>query len=127
MSIQFNIDNLCQQICVYWGPTTNNEFGGWNFAAPVEIQCRWEEKLVLFHDKNGNQTQAKAVVHIVEDVKMEGYLMLGTIADIPSGYINTPKALENAYVIKRFDKSPAISDPTAFLRKAYLTPYGGMS
>lgn len=127
MSLQTIIDDLCSQTCVYWAPTTTNGFGSWNFAEPVELQCRWEEKLILFAEKNGNQTQAKAVVHVVGDVKIEGYLMLGSFSDIPSGYINNPKALENVFVIKRFDKSPAISDPSVFLRKAYLTPYGGMS
>jgi hypothetical protein len=31
--------------------------------------------------------------------------------------------IEDLYVVKRFEKSPALNSATKFIRKAYLTPF----
>lgn len=126
MSIQSNINALCKEICLYWEPIGHSGTAVL-YADAREINCRWEEKSILFQDETGRQIEAKAVAHVTEDVKVEGFLKHGRLVDLPSAAYNNPRETTEAFIIKRYDKSPAISDPTAFLRKSYLTPYGGMS
>jgi len=127
MSLQENLDSLCADTCIYWAPIGNNGFGKTLFAEAVEIPCRWQDKNILFSDKTGVQLQAKAVVFTTADVKIEGYLKFGTLNDLDSTQYSAPRGVADAFVIKRFDKSPSILDNSIFLRKAFLTPYGGMS
>lgn len=127
MGIEQRIKTLCTQTCVYWAPTGFNAYTDPIFAAPVEVKCRWEEKQILFEDDKGNQLQAKAVAHVVSDVKNEGFLYLGTLTSLTTQQRSNPKNISSAYPIKRFDKSPSLTNPSEYVRKAYLTPYGGMS
>lgn len=65
----------------------------------------------------------------VEDTDWE--MLTGVVVSTeltPLADANAPISLEGAYIIKRFEKTPALGSTTEFLRKAYLTPslsFGG--
>jgi len=122
------ITQNCPQICVYWGNPQNDGRGGFTFDAPVELACRWEGITQIVADKFGNEITSRALVFVLQDVDEEGMLYLGTLDDLDSVDKENPKQVEGAYIIKRFQKTPALGSTSVFLRKAYLTPslsFGG--
>lgn len=121
MSIQDVINRMCTQTAVYWGNPRNDGQGGFTFDAAIEINCRWEDSNEVVVGNTGNTFSAKSVVYPTVDLVEEGMLFLGTLNDLDSTEIVSPMSLENAYLIKRFDKLLALGSTTEFLRKAYLT------
>ena len=130
MSLMDIIENTYAQTAVYWGAPTPDGYGGNTFAAPIEVVCRWEDKEQFLGSQVGGEVTgglmlSRSIVFLKQDVDEEGYLYLGTLADLDLdsiGYIN-PKEVDKAYIIKRFEKTPSMVNPTVFLRKAFLTPF----
>jgi hypothetical protein len=117
------------QTCVYWGAPKNDGEGGFIFDAPVEIQCRWEDKEQVVMQDNGEKILSRSTVYLLQEVDENGMLFLGTLDDIgdsegdSSGVYYDPQELEGAYLIKRFEKTPSLRSTTEFLYKAFLTPW----
>jgi len=116
------IARLCTQTAVYWGDPTDDGRGGKTFgsAYPVEIDCRWEDHVEEVAGRDGSVIVCRAVVYVTEDVEEGGYLYLGTLDDLDSGEEADPTIINDAYVIRRFDKVPALRLTSEFLRKVYL-------
>jgi len=134
MGIDLIISKNCSQLCVYWGSPKNDGRGGYTYDDAIELECRWEEMKQLVTDSKGNTITSRATVYLTRDVQEEGVLYFGTLDELydsnesSGGSIDDPKKIKGAYVIKKFDKIPALGSDTVFLRKAYLTPslsYGG--
>jgi hypothetical protein len=128
MGIEAFIASKCVQTCVYWGSPINDGFGGYIFADPVEIPCRWEDKDQYVGTQVGGEVTggvllSRSVVFVTQDLDEEGYLYLGTLSDLSVGQKANPKLVDTAYFIKRFEKTPALGSTTEFLRKAFLTPF----
>ena len=121
MGIQDILVSNCTQKAVYWGNPVNDGYGGHTFDTPVEILTRWEDKTGTFMSNRGEQLYSKGEVYTLQDVDENGWLFLGTLADLTGvDDINKPKDIAGAYEIKRFDKSPALGSTTVFERIAYL-------
>lgn len=125
--------NNYNETAVYWGSPANDGYGGFVYAEPVEITCRWEDIHQVVTDAKGNEITSRALVFVDRDVDEEGYLFKGTLedlydlADSSSGAVDDPREFEEAFIIKRFQKIPDLKG-LVFLRKAYLTPslsFGG--
>ena len=69
---------------VYWALIGNNTDGSPRFAAPVEINVRWNNKQEEFLDKEGRTQVAKAAVHMDREPSIGGYLRFGLLADLTS-------------------------------------------
>jgi len=123
------------QRAVYWGSPQEDGYGGKTFADPIELACRWEDMHQIVTDNKGTEITSRALVFLPQDVDEEGYLYLGTLDDLydmnsesSAGGIPNPATIDTAYIIKRFQKTPALGSTTVFLRTAYLTPslsFGG--
>ena len=134
MGIETEIARTFTQKCVFWGSPVNDGQGGFTFASPVELSCRWEEMHQVVTDSKGNEITSRALVFVPSDVVEEGMLYLGTLDDLydlygesSGGALDSPKDISGTYIIKRFQKTPSI-DGSGYLRKAYLTPslsFGG--
>ena len=126
MSIETFIKQVCPQIAIYWPPLAEDGYGGKVFSDPKEIFCRWEEREQVLTDPNGTIIGSRAAVFVTEDVEEEGYLFLGTLDDLDdseqdsSGVWYNPEEIIGAYMIKQFEKIPALGSTTEFIRKAYL-------
>jgi hypothetical protein len=117
------ITKNCVQDCVYWSTPVENGYGGKTFADPIEIKCRWEDKLQLIRLDDGNQISSRAIVYVLQELDEEGYLYLGTLDDLDSTEEDDPTSItEGAYTIKKFEKSPVLGSTTQFAYKAWLTP-----
>jgi len=124
------ITRNCKQTCVYWGSPSDTGYGNKVFADARELMCRWEDKSQLIRMDDGNEISSRAIVYVLEDVDVEGMMWLGTLDDLYSEYdlessattIDDPKSIDNAYIIKKFEKSPVLGSTTEFIRKVWLTP-----
>jgi len=137
MGFEEVISRRFKQKCIYWGNPVNDGHNKFTFDTPVELNCRWEEIEQIISDKNGNEITSRAVVYVSQDLDEDGMLMLGTLeslyelegdSDSSSGVVDDPKDVEGAYIIKRFQKVPALGSTTNFTRRAFLTPslsFGG--
>jgi len=135
MSITSFLKGTCTQTAVYWAVKSRDGEGGFIFEDPVEISCRWEDMSQLVTDNKGVEITSRAQVYVLQDVTEESYLYLGTLDDLydlagesSAGGLDSPVDIVGAYIIKRFQKTPALGSKTEFLRKAYLTPslsFGG--
>ena len=128
MSISAMLNRTCKQLAVYWGSPNETGYGSQVWANPVEISCRWEDKEQLIQLDDGSQISSRAIVYVLQDVDLEGMMYLGTLDDLydlgesSAGAIDNPKEFDKAYVIKKFEKSPALGSTTDFVRKVWLTP-----
>ena len=134
MGIQSLLTKHCKQTCVYWGSPLADGEGGFTFATPVELACRWEGKVQIVKDDDakGGEIESVAVVYVLQDVDEEGYLYLGTLNDLEAledssenssgGWFN-PMVVDGAYKIKQFEKIPALGSTTQFVRRAFLTQW----
>ena len=112
------ITRMRKQSAVYWGSPVSDGVGGWTWASPVQITCRWEDSIVEFKDETGQLQLSKAVVYVDQDVDLDGFLYLGTSASLPSDD-SDPTVIAGAYRILRFDDLPNIK-ATEFLKTAYV-------
>lgn len=122
MGIEKFIKKICVQTAVYWGTPVPDGYGGYIFDDPVEILCRWEDKVELIDrvgERLGEQIISKAQVLVTQDLNEQGYLYLGTLNDLDSDTSN-PKEIKGAYMIKWKTKIPMIRSTTEFVRKVYL-------
>ncbi len=123
MGMESFIARLCTQTAVYWGSPVNDGYGGKTFDDPVEISCRWEDRIESINRvgaRLGEEIVSRAQVYVTEDVEELGYLYLGTLDDLDSDEEADPTTIVKAYMINRFDKIPTMRSSNEFLRKAYL-------
>jgi hypothetical protein len=114
------VESVCVQTSVYWGSPSPDGYGGYTFADPVEISCRWDGKTQMVKGADGKEVVSRAEIMILQDVNEGGYLYLGELADLDSDEEENPMKLEGAYEILRFDKTPLFQSTSEFVRKAYL-------
>ena len=120
MSLQAFIKSVCVQTAVYWGTPVSDGRGGFTYADPVEIKCRWDDQANLITDFRGQEVASQARLLLTEDVDLQGILYLGTLDNLDSTEEADPKTVEGAYEIIRFDKNPEFASTTNFVRQAYL-------
>lgn len=110
----FPNDNLVQD-AVYWPPTAPDVYGKPGFGSPVAIKCRWEDIEGETISVSGTDVRISSQVFVDRDLKLDGVVWLGLVADAD------PVPLQNigAAIIARFQKIPTL-DATAFQRVAYL-------
>ena len=113
------IDSVCVQTAVYWGNPTSDGYGGTTYDDPVEISCRWEEKITLIQNIQGEEVVSKAEILLTQDVAANGLLFLGTLTDLDSGEEEDPMTVD-AWTILRFDKTPLFQSTDEFVQKAYV-------
>lgn len=118
MSIATSIEKNCKQTALYWGTPVKDGYGSFSYADPVEIYCRWEDKIEVITDSDGKEYVSKSQVYVLQDVDEDGYLYLGDLDDLDSAAEESPETVTGAYRIQRFDKSPALT--SGYIRKVYL-------
>lgn len=123
------VKKFCVETAVYWGSPVNDGFGGFTFATPVEIKCRWENKSEidigwLSTGFPANVLLSKSSVLVTQDLDKLGYLYLGTLADLSGEDTSKPITIEGAHQIHRFDKIPMVFKTNDFVRIAWLYDQG---
>lgn len=120
MSIESFIKKVCKQTTVYWATPVKDGYGNYTYATPVEIKCRWEDKVSIINGENGQQETCSASVLVYQDLTMHGYLYLGTLASLSAAQKANPKLIDRSYEIAYFEKIPLIFSTTKFVRRALI-------
>lgn len=107
---------MLKQTAIYWAPSGTDRYGQPEWAAPIEIQCRWEDVTENMQKADGETFQTKATVYVSQDVAVNGMLKQG---DLVSSTNPNPRLESNTREIAQFDKLPTLK-ATKFLRTAYL-------
>ena len=114
------IEKVAVQTAVYWGVPINDGYGGFSFSWPVEIKVRWEDKTEVLTASDGSQYVSKARLLVTQDVDVDGYLYLGSLADLNSAQLTDPTLVPAVWKIRRFDKVPMIFKTDEFVRTVYI-------
>jgi hypothetical protein len=101
--------NLKQKATVFIRGTSDG-YGGYSYTT-VTVNCRWEEKQVLFTTYLAEEKVSKAIVYVDTDVSVGSFIYLGETTD------TTPPF--DAYEILKFNKSPNLKN-TDFERKVII-------
>lgn len=127
------VEKFCVQVAVYWGSPQNDGYGGYTYDDPIELSPD-DKNGVRWNDKNeldvgwttsgypGNLKLSKSQVMVLQDLDFNGYLYLGTLAELNAAYsdISDPMKIDGAYPIKRMDKIPMVFKTDEFVRIVYL-------
>lgn len=98
------------EAATYWPSGTTDEFNRVSYGAAVAIICRWEDKVVMFRDSQGNEVASEAVVYVDRELEIGGRLAYGTLS-------GTPPA--ESREIRQRGRSPSL-DATRALHKVFL-------
>ena len=118
--VEIYMTRVCVNTAVYWAAPVSDRFGEKSYDAGAEIKCLWNEKIVLFIDKEGKETASKAEIYVLEDLDNQGMLFLGVLTDLDAGEIADPKTVKNAFEIKQFKKIPSLVFNGEFGRKVFI-------
>lgn len=90
------------QTLTYWHPNgSTNLYGSPSFSKPVWLDCRWEDKVELFRDKEGQEVNSRSKIFMLNmDIDLNGYLFLGRTSEVD------PKVVEGAYEIRGVTRIP---------------------
>lgn len=97
---------LFPQTVTWWARSASDEYGGSLFNPPKVIGARWEDKNVIYRNREGNEATSNAIVYVDRDVEVGDYLALGESES------NDPH-LVDAYEIMKYSKSPDIRNLTS--------------
>lgn len=111
------ISRMRKQKAVWWERSaTPDASGTYTFGNPVEIDCRWVDRVDEFVNAQGQEQTSKSKVYVDREMKPGDWLRLG---ELESDMTNEPFDHEDAYEIQRFDRTPNLK-ATKFLLTAYL-------
>ena len=126
------------QTAVYWGNPVTDGLGGYTYDSPIEVKCRWEQKQEVITEQkgpgaHGEEIISTAQIYVLQDMSEGEVLYLGskdefsdvvwddgTTWDDARIWAEAPNAIENAFKIKKFEKTPVYRSTSNFLRKVYL-------
>lgn len=124
MGIERFIQKVCVQTAVYWGGPKDDGYGGFTFDDPVNIPCRWEDKIQIVSTMDGQETSSDSEVLVTEDLDYNGYLYLGTLEELLEDYtkeeLANPMNVPTAKAIISKSKIPMIKSTKEFVRIVYL-------
>jgi len=109
------ISRMRKQKAVWWQRLAADRYGAFSYAAPVEIDCRWDDANENYITPQGEQATSQALVYIDRVMALGDRLLLG---EMDSTTPDNPLDVQS-YEIKRIDTNPNFR-ATEFLRVAYL-------
>lgn len=72
-----------KQTCVYWiASSIADEYGRYTFAEPIQISCRWEDKLSEYVSSDGTRQTASASIYVSLSLPVHTMMYKGTIMDL---------------------------------------------
>ena len=111
------ISRMRRQKAVYWArEEVRDEYGvKWEYAAPVEIDCRWEDILREVVTSTGEKLMSSSTVYVDRIMVTGDMLRRGEIDDDETEF---PETLTNAFRIQAFHRLPDLKN-----REELLTAY----
>lgn len=100
------IKKMRKQTAVWWERSTlPDAYGKYTYAAPLQIECRWDDSAVEYRNQQGQAVLSSATVYVDRVMKIGDMLMRG---DWESDTADDPTDEPTAFEIQRFDQNPNI-------------------
>lgn len=113
-----NRKRLYKQTMVYWNPPTKSR-GDDVYTEPIELCCRWLDKVERFVDSTGQEKTSVSVFYTDTLIELDAQAFEGTFADLSSGEEENPVSIPKARPIQKVDKIPSLRGG-CFSYKGYL-------
>jgi len=113
------VASVCVQTAIYWGNPVSDKEGGLVFDTPVEIKVRWDGKTNLIRSNNGEEVVSKAEILVLQDIDMDGYLLLDSLVNLDSDNYDDPVAC-GAYKVLVYEQAPLFKSTNEFVRTVWL-------
>lgn len=113
------IRRMRRQKAVWWERGTPNEYGEFDYAGPLEIDCRWDDSAQEFRNTRGEKALSEAVVYVDRLMKIGDQLRKGEMeSDTPV----SPIGEQDTFEIQGFDQTPTLkADKTLFTAHLWRT------
>lgn len=109
-----NVTKNFRQTATVW-TTIPDGFGGYTFAPPELIKCRWEDKAELYYGRvSGKEEVSRAIVYVPKDLEVGDWIALGDFLDTAD-----PVSVKGALPIRDFSSVPDLRNLVR-VRKAVL-------
>ncbi len=105
------------QKATHWALTGADASGDSSYATPVTIDCRWEERNVVFTNAEGEEAAAAGVVFTKVDVDPGDMLFLGSSSTVD------PASVEGTRRVEGVSKIPQLTG-SEFEHRAFLSARG---
>lgn len=111
------VKSVCVQEAWYWvdDAAVPDGFGGFTYKAPEKIKCRWDDKIQLVRNQNGEEVTSSAEILVIQDVKLGGTLQL---LEDPEEEIPTEPT--NGYTVLQVAKTPLFRSRNEFVRTVFV-------
>lgn len=87
----------------YWAPNGSDRYGKMQFAAPITVNGRWEDKQQEFISPTGDTLTSKSVAYALQPILIDGYLYNGTSA------ASDPRSVTGARQVRQSLRVPSLS------------------
>lgn len=104
------ISKMRRQFACYWAGPTPDGLGGMTFAAPIQIPCRWEDRVEVVKDTQGREIITTNVVYVDRVLALDSYVRLGRLSDLPTPLPVDPRKIEGARKVKRVEALPNLKN-----------------
>lgn len=101
------------QEATYWELLGVNGYNEPEFALPVKVDCRWENRINKIQNDEGVEVVSNATVFLDQVVKVGDYLALGDIAE------DNPHDAVDAHRVLGYGEVPSL-DGLSSEKKAFL-------
>ena len=102
---------------VYWAPAGMDAYGVPTFESPLQILCRWEDRVERYIRPDGTEHSSQCMVDPDRDLLIGGMLKLGTLELVDD--VLEPRNNAGAYEIMAWEKIPNIRG-NKYVRTAIL-------
>lgn len=110
-----------RQYAVYWGSPQPDGYGGYRYADPIEIRCRWETEIARESTADAERIISYESVSAAIEFDIGGVLWLGRLADLDSADLSAdPLSISGARAIRSVEVIPAVRNPGRVFRRARL-------
>jgi hypothetical protein len=92
---------MLTQTAVYWNSPVPDGYGGWTWAAPVEIACRWQDSSDKSVTITGENDFDGFMLWTETVMRLGGVLYLGNLTDLTPSERSDPTILNNFIRIKK--------------------------
>ena len=113
------VSKFLKQKAVLWKNPVPGQFGKYIFDIGIEIDVRWEDKMVKIRNNKNMEVLSKARIMVDVDIEPGEYLYLGELNSLTVQEQANPFLIEDAYEILAKEKTPNIR-ATDFVRTAWV-------
>lgn len=98
----------CQkETLVYWPPCEANAYGENQWQAPVEMTCRWDDKMQEIQTPRGTRVVSRIELITQSLLHVDGYVYRGSLADLTRP--DDPTCNPGAYQILKAAETPTLN------------------